>query len=68
MCESRDSIDYWIGKKLFVSTPSSMVPSVGSKISIRKEIYLVLAVTFAVDYADDRARLGMRANVDIIKD
>ena len=47
---------------------SSMVPLVGSKISIRAETYTVTSVTYAIDNSTDSQLCGMRANVDVKKD
>lgn len=63
-----DIIEYYNGISLVAAVKSSMVPLVGSKISIRRETWTVESVTYAVDYADDPQRTRMRANVDLCKD
>jgi hypothetical protein len=44
---------------------SSMVPPVGAKISIRKVVWVVQRVTYALDHADEMHERGMRANIDV---
>lgn len=69
---TRDVIEYYDvdgtpGRDLIASVKSSMVPSVGSKINIRKQTYEVVNVTYALDAADDQMFASMRANVDLKK-
>lgn len=58
-------IEFYDGDALVTSVESSMVPPVGSKISIKKKVWSVVAVTYAVDYAESLHCKGMRANVDL---
>lgn len=60
-----DTVEYYNGKDLIVRVKSSIVPTVGSLISIRKETWKVISVTYAIDHADDWQRSGTRANVDL---
>lgn len=53
------------GHDLIAVAESSMVPPVGSKISIRKQRWEVISVTYALDDADDSLLTRMRANVDL---
>lgn len=46
---------------------SSMVPTVGSLISIRKQTWMVERVTYALDHADDISLEQMRADVYLSK-
>lgn len=63
--QNRDWIEYCDGDKLVGSVNSAMVPTVGSRISIRKKTWAVVRVTYALDHADEPSMKGMRANVDI---
>lgn len=63
--QNRDRIEYYDGDRIVASVESSMVPTVGSRISIRKETWAVVRVTFALDHADEPMEKVMRANVDI---
>jgi len=65
--QNRDSVEFYDGEHLIAQAWSSMVPPVGAKISIRKEVWTVRRVTYALDYADMQDR-GMRANVDGVRD
>lgn len=60
-----DVIEFYDGAVLVAYVKSSMVPPVGSKISIKKKVWSVVAVTYAVDYAESLHCKGMRANVDL---
>jgi hypothetical protein len=64
-----DRIEFYDEKtgKLVASVKSSMVPTVGKRISIRKQTWEVERVTFALDHADDPALKNMRCNVDLSK-
>ena len=64
--ENRDRIEFYGDDgKMVASVMSSMVPQVGAKISIRKKVWEVVSVTYALDYADKMNERGMRANVDL---
>ncbi len=65
--ENRDAIEFYDGKNLISRVRSSMVPPVGAKISIRKQVWSVLRVTYALDHADEVHERGMRANVDLAR-
>lgn len=58
-------IEFYERDALIAQVSSEMVPPVGAKISIRKEVWEVVCVTYALDYADDPHGKGMRANVDL---
>ena len=66
--QNRDSVEFYDGKHLIAQAWSSMVPPAGAKISIRKEVWKVQRVTFALDHADEMHERGMRANVDVVRD
>ena len=66
--QNRDSVEFYDGKHLIAQAWSSMVPPVGAKISIRKEVWTVLRVTYALDHADEMHERGIRANVDVARD
>lgn len=63
-----DFIEFYDGDSLVAYVKSSMVPPVGSKISIRGKTWTVARVTYALDHADDPQGKGMRANVDLKPD
>ena len=60
-----DRIEFYDGNQLLVSFLSSMVPPVGSKISIRKKTWIVARITYALDQADNPDARDMRANVEL---
>lgn len=62
-----DVIEFYSSGGLLVVVSSSMVPTVGSFISIRGKTWKVTNVTFAVDYADSRSERRMRCNVDVME-
>ena len=64
--QSRDSVEFYDGARLVAQAWSSMVPPVGAKISIRKKVWTVQKVTYALDQADSQHERGMRANVDVV--
>lgn len=66
--QNMDSVEFYDGEQLIAQAWSSMVLPVGSKISIRKEVWIVQRVTYALDYADDIHKRGMRANVALVRD
>lgn len=55
---------YGPGGELLTVVATSMVPTKGAFINIRKVTYQVSAVTYAVDHADHPEK-SMRANVDL---
>ena len=63
--KNNDKVEFYNGKNLVAAVNSSMVPPIGSYISIRKKTWEIVAVSFAVDHADERAECGMRCNVDV---
>jgi hypothetical protein len=65
--QNQDLVWFYDGKELIAGARSSMVPPVGAKISIRKEVWIVVQVTYALDYSDSD-ECGMRANVDLTRD
>ena len=65
---NNDSIEFYSkdAARIMAIVASSMVPRVGSKISILGKTWEVANVTYAVDYS--MSRPAMRANVDLIPD
>lgn len=68
--ESKDSVEFYNvdgkpGRDLVASVKSSIVPPVGSKISIRKQTWEVVGVSYSLDHADDFASACLRANVEL---
>lgn len=61
----QDRIEFYDGDKIVATVESSMIPQIGSKISIRKKTWEVTHVTFALDHADEARERMMRCNVDI---
>lgn len=62
---NRDKIEFYDGSKMIAVVTTSIVPPVGSKLSIRGEVWEVMRVTYAVDRADQILETGMRANLDV---
>ena len=62
-----DSVEFYDGKQMIAQAWSSMVPPIGAKISIRKEVWTVRKVAYALDHADGIQERGMRANVDLVR-
>jgi hypothetical protein len=62
-----DTIEFYDGEALVCRVESSMIPVIGSKISIRKQVYTIMRVTFALDHADEPREKKMRCNVDLRK-
>jgi hypothetical protein len=60
-----DSVEFYDGERMIAQALSSMVPPVGAKISIRKVVWVVQRVTYALDHADEMHERGMRANIDV---
>ena len=60
-----DMIEFYEGKEYVAVAYGSMVPPVGSLISIRKKTWRVVRVTYALDNADESPGKMMRANVDL---
>lgn len=52
---------------LLASHNSNVVPRVGEYISIRKQIWLIESVSWALDDADDPVMTRLRASVDMTK-
>jgi len=63
--ESKSVIEFYSQSSMLTSVESSMVPPVGSYISIRKKVWRIGKVTFAVDYSDENVLRIMRCNVDL---
>ena len=64
---NNDTLEFYDGDTAIAHALSSMVPQTGDMISIRKKVWKVRKVTFALDYADERGGARMRANVDLVK-
>ena len=65
---SRDTIEFYTKGEVspFGSVATAMVPAVGSFISIDKETWTVVSVTYAVDYSNQPYHLRvMRACVEV---
>jgi len=64
-----DRLEFYNGKRIIASVDSSIVPIIGSKISIRKKTWEIISVTYAIDYVDATlpALRTMRANIDLKK-
>ena len=57
-------VEFWKDDKVLVSVwGGSIVPRIGEFISIRKQKYKVIYVSYAVDYADKMYETQLRANV-----
>jgi len=63
--ESKSVIEFYSQSFMLTSVESSMVPPVGSYVSIRKKVWRIGKVTFAVDYSDENVLRIMRCNVDL---
>lgn len=50
---NNDAVEYYIKKKLLKRIQSSIIPREGTSIDICKIDYLVDAVSYVIDYADD---------------
>jgi hypothetical protein len=61
-----DHIEFYFDDKLIARVKSSFSIIVDQRISIRGKTYIVAAVTFALDYADDFAQRHMRMNVTLV--
>jgi hypothetical protein len=69
MQPNNDMLEFYSGKNLIAHVMSSMVPMVGSKISIRGETWTVTHVTYALDRADGMSSEKiLRANIDLEAD
>lgn len=62
-----DRLEFYTGSGLVAVLDSSIVPPVGSFVNIRKITYEVKAVSYAVDYVDERSARYMRANIDLVE-
>lgn len=62
-----DVIEFYTSPKgsCIACVVSTMVPTLGSFISIRKTTYKVVGVTYALDHSDDPSPTVMRACVDL---
>jgi hypothetical protein len=63
--EMREMVEFYCEYKLIASVHSSMVPTVGARINIRRKTYKVRYVSYALDHADDFTLRRMRASVDL---
>ena len=66
----KDRIEFYneATTRLVAVVESSMIPPVGSKVSICLETWTVKQVTFALDYSDDPIIRRLRCNIDIEKE
>ena len=60
-----DRVEFYAKGKMVVGLESSIVPRPGEMVSIRKQTWEVLFVSYAVDYADYMHARQMCANVVI---
>ena len=66
MHPTNDLIEFYDGNNRIAHVHSSIVPAVGSMVSIRSQTFKVVRVTYALDRADGMASEKiMRANVDL---
>lgn len=64
--ETRSLLEFYDGEKLLIRLSSAMVPPIGYYISIKKVTWLVVGVTYAIDYAENSQNERiMRANIDL---
>lgn len=63
----RDLVEYYNGARLLVAINSSIVPPVGSLISIAKTTWEVASVSYAIDQSVSTTERRTRANVDLVK-
>ena len=64
----KDMIEFYFEDKCVARLESSVVPFVGSFISIRAKTYKIKAVNFACDYLDQvMTEHQMRCNVELVK-
>ena len=68
--KNNDSIEYYNidgtpGRDLVASVMSAIIPPEGAKISIRKNTWVVVSITYAVDDSEDASITKMRANVSL---
>lgn len=63
-----DRVEFYnaVTDKIVASVESSIVPKADSHISIRKVVWRVLSVTYALDNTDPGEQPRMRANVDLV--
>jgi hypothetical protein len=59
-----DTVELYVDNRLLVRVKTSIVPSIGSMVNIKKITYRVTSVTFTVDYADGVWTV-MRSNIDL---
>jgi len=64
---NNDKIEFYADDNMVCVVASSMVPAVGSKISIRGKTWAVTRITYALDHADERHERSMRANIDVVR-
>lgn len=62
----RCRVEFYSPDGLVAVVNCSIVPAVGSWISIRQCAWEVVAVSYALDYAEDEMLRAMRANVEIV--
>lgn len=61
-------IEFYDGERIIAVVGSEMVPPVGAFISIEKQVWKVVKVTYALDYATlSISNRRMRANVDLVR-
>ena len=58
-----DKIEFYNGSECIAHVESSMVPPKDSLISIKKETWRVVAITYSLDYSEDRRGKLMCANI-----
>lgn len=62
-----DRIEFYSKGKLLLSLNSSIVPTVGSMVSIAKQTWEVLVVSYTVDYSTSFTDRRMCANIAVKK-
>jgi len=63
--DNKDTVEYYLYDKLISVVRSSIVPPVGSLISIKKIVYKIKLISYAIDHAENRSERSMRCNIDI---
>jgi hypothetical protein len=63
--QNKDTIEFLVDGRTIAVVSSSMAPTAGALVCIKKKAYLIGQVSFCVDYADDIFESRLRCSVHL---
>lgn len=62
---NKDCVEFYLDDRLLASIRTSIIPPVGSLINIRKIVYKINRISYAIDHVESFSERLIRCNIDI---